>query len=550
MRQTRREFIGAAVSLAALSLTPVRAASGPVRESLASFSSDAQKVESLRKGVAAMKALPGSDHRSWFFQAATHAYSDALFKAELKRDPKLKKFDKAKYWNKCPHFGQCSADFVIWHRAYLHFFERTLRAAANDPALALPYWNYAAPDQRTFPAIYVPEFLDDAKKDPNPLFHPNREKSFTKGLVEISSLVGLAQKTADATTFFHVPGAPGFGGDDLDEDHTLIGLLEQRPHNDIHLAVGGVINSANGAMAEITTAAFDPVFWAHHANVDRLWAEWAAKPGKNWGPAPSSGWFDDSLWTFVDADGSEVRVSRRDAINLLAAYDVDYSAQLAVPAAPPPPSPPPPPPVASGPGAPAAAAPVMVGAAAPETARRAARAPHRRREREILADNHPIVVSPANAAHRLFGEPPPRSARGSTGYATETTPPSTPTLNAPELAEANARVVLELSGISFTLVPSSGFAVYLDCAGRPPSADPVGLIDIFGATHHKAMAGMPGMPAVAAQRFDVTAIVRQSPGPFTLRVEPYDLLVTKSGTPLRARADQVHIGSVRFVVVS
>jgi hypothetical protein len=45
-------------------------------------------------------------------------------------------------------------------------------------------------------------------------------------------------------------------------------------------------------------------------------------------------------------------------------------------------------------------------------------------------------------------------------------------------------------------------------------------------------------------------VVRQSPGPFTLRVEPYDLLVTHDGKPTRGRADAVTIGSVRFVVLT
>ena len=299
MRQTRRQFVGTAAAVAALSASGARAAAppGPMRQSLAVFAADPARVASLRKAVAAMKALPASDHRSWFFQAATHAYSPALLAAEIKRDPKLKSIDKEKYWNKCPHFGQCSADFVIWHRAYLHFFEHHLRDAAGDPALALPYWDYTKSDQRIFPAIYAPDFLDPGKTQPNPLFHPNREKSFTRGLLEISASIGEAPKTVGAATFFHEVGIPGFGGDHLDSDRTQIGLLEQRPHNDIHLACGGVINSSNGAMAEITTAAFDPIFWVHHANIDRMWAEWSGKPGKSWGPAPSPGWFDEKPWT-------------------------------------------------------------------------------------------------------------------------------------------------------------------------------------------------------------------------------------------------------------
>ena len=567
MQHTRRRFIGTATALSALALTgaapppdprrwPVCATPpGAVRMSLPAFAADTKKVEALRKAIGTMKALPPSDHRSYFFQAAVHAYSDAQFKAELADDPKLKKVDK-KYWNQCPHFGQSSADFVIWHRAYLHFFERTMRAAAQDDTLALPYWDYTKPDQRSFPQIYAPEYLDNAKKVKNTLFHPNREKAFVKGLLEVSSLVGLAEKTMAATTFFHQTGAPGLGGDDLDEDHTQVGLLEQRPHNDIHLAVGGVINSSNGAMAEITTAAFDPVFWAHHSSIDRIWQDWASRPGKSWGTGPGTEWFDDKRWVFLDADGTDVHLSRREAVMMLAAYDVSYPNQLAVPDAPPSP-PPPPPPVATGPGAAAptgggadrnmgmpmtGTAPVTVGAAPPP---KRGKPPRRPTERELLADHTPMIVTPHNSGRRLFGDPPAGAAHAG-GIQQSTGGPTVPVLKAPELSDPRAKVLLELTDISFKLVPSSGFAVYLDSAGKPAS-EPVGDIDIFGATHGKA-GGMSHMKT--AQRFDVTNVVRKGTGPYTVRIEAYDLLVMKDGKAPRARADAVQIGAVRFVVIS
>jgi len=535
MRQTRRHFIGTAAAVAALSLNRAGAAEppGPVRQSLTAFSADPTRVTSLRKGVAAMKALPGWDHRSWFFWAAVHAYGDALFDAEAKRDPKLKTVDADRYWNKCPHFGQSSAEFALWHRAYLHFFERHLRQMAGDPALALPYWDYSSEEGRVFPAIYAPQYLDRAGTESNPLFHPNREASFARGLLEISPAIGQAPKTVAASTFFHAVGAPGFGGDTLDSDRTQIGLLEQRPHNDIHLAVGGVIDDANGAMAEITTAAFDPVFWVHHANIDRLWARWAGTPGKEWGPLPSPDWFDEKPWLFVDTDGSDVTVSRRDAIELLAAYDVAYANQLAVPA-----PPPPPPPAAStnnGGGDRAMAMPPMVGAAAPHPRGRAR--PH---ERELLADRRPLIVSPRNAARREFGAATPAPGQAAA--------PAPTVLAAPELADGTSKVLLELAGISFALVPSSGFAVYLDSPGEAPSDEPVGLIDIFGATHHGGSMG--AMAGMSAQRFDVTAVLRRSRGPYTLRVEPYTLLVTHEGKPTRSRTDAVKIASVRFIVIA
>jgi hypothetical protein len=119
-------------------------------------------------------------------------------------------------------------------------------------------------------------------------------------------------------------------------------------------------------------------------------------------------------------------------------------------------------------------------------------------------------------------------------------------LTAPSLQSPEAQVFLELSGIRFDRVPSTGFAVYLDRADSKAPL-PIGLIDLFGATH----AQMPGMAMHSAgQRFDVTRIVKSGTGPFTLRIEPYDLLVTKSGGAGVKRSDAVHIGSVKFVVVS
>ena len=111
-------------------------------------------------------------------------------------------------------------------------------------------------------------------------------------------------------------------------------------------------------------------------------------------------------------------------------------------------------------------------------------------------------------------------------------------------------MTLELSDIVFTRTPSSGFAVYLAnaddvAAGRQGSF--VGLIDLFGATHAH-VAGMTGMSAV--QRFDVTDIVARKGLGLTIKIEPYDLLVSKSGRSAPKRDDAVRIGKVRFVETS
>ncbi|HEX2591013.1 MAG TPA: tyrosinase family protein [Rhizomicrobium sp.] len=555
MGQTRRQFVGTAVAAGAalgVGVVGVRAAiaPGPARLALDAFVSDPKRLESLRRGVAVMKSRLPSDHKSWFFQGAIHAYSDALYQDALARDAKLSKVDSNRYWNRCPHFGQASADFVIWHRAYLHYFERVLRDAASDPDLALPYWNYALPADRVFPDVFGVKFVDSQRTRTNPLYHPNRELAFVSGRLELSGAIGEAHAAHDAANFFHEPGVPGLAGDHLGPEETQIGLLEQRPHNDIHLAVGGVVNSVNGAMAEITTAAFDPVFWVHHANIDRMWAEWMRNPGKRWGTMPPDDWWNEKPWVFLDVDGTEQSMSRRDYLELESPYDtISGAPSLQLPPRPQPvvtSSAPvrrgtraePPPSGAAAEAAPPPAPPPPPKKAAPQ-------------QRQLISDAGAVSLTPQTAAKRsvlasVASATVGAVAGGSANRDELESAPRGGSLAAPQLGSPGARVFLELSGIRFDRVPSSGFAVFLD-RSNGKAQQPVGLLDLFGATH----AQMPGMAMHgAAQRFDVTRVVKSGAGPFTLRIEPYDLLVTRAGNAASQRRDAVHIDSVKFVVVS
>ncbi|KAF4222006.1 hypothetical protein CNMCM5878_007558 [Aspergillus fumigatiaffinis] len=52
-------------------------------------------------------------------------------------------------------------------------------------------------------------------------------------------------------------------------------------HNNIHLWTGGS-NGVEGHMANVPVAAFDPIFWLHHCNVDRLFAIWQYLNADKW----------------------------------------------------------------------------------------------------------------------------------------------------------------------------------------------------------------------------------------------------------------------------
>jgi tyrosinase len=52
------------------------------------------------------------------------------------------------------------------------------------------------------------------------------------------------------------------------------GALELTPHGAVHNTVGG----RGGLMTALNTSPGDPIFWLHHANLDRLWEVWLGRP--------------------------------------------------------------------------------------------------------------------------------------------------------------------------------------------------------------------------------------------------------------------------------
>ena len=50
--------------------------------------------------------------------------------------------------------------------------------------------------------------------------------------------------------------------------------MDQNPHFFTHFALGG-------DMAEFSTVGGDPMFYLHHANIDRIWESWSRLGNKN-----------------------------------------------------------------------------------------------------------------------------------------------------------------------------------------------------------------------------------------------------------------------------
>jgi len=143
--------------------------------------------------------------------------------------------------------------FALWHRPYVQMFEQSLQDIV--PTAFLPYWNWS--EQFEIPQIFLDATWHNPKTgatEPNPLLaqpmhggaHTKRKPGPASKLKTIGAKLTQARL---AKTY-----------DDLHPD------LEN-PHNQLHLWVGGDMQSTD-------TAAYDPVFWAHHSFVEYVFCEW------------------------------------------------------------------------------------------------------------------------------------------------------------------------------------------------------------------------------------------------------------------------------------
>ncbi len=150
--------------------------------------------------------------------------------------------------------------FLPWHRAYLYWLEQNLQDRV--PGVALPWWDWTT--TAGVPPAYRARRLGDKA---NPLHS-------TKAWVP-SAVPPINRRTRRAPG--RTPGAV------LPTRAQVAALLEDSDwasfsdrledfHDHVHVWVGG-------DMQDVTTAAYDPIFFAHHCMIDRIWYLWQVRHG-------------------------------------------------------------------------------------------------------------------------------------------------------------------------------------------------------------------------------------------------------------------------------
>lgn len=194
----------------------------------------ANQLHDLREALAILYALPASSPHSWQHVAGLHGLPSPTW---------------------CIHGAP---GFLTWHRAYLLVLEEALQCLY--PSVTVPYWNWSSGPTTGVPTpcespTYVNRSGDTV---PNPLFAgplpPGAGSAMTNRRTDIdtTSFSDLATSAQAALT-----------NSDFDDFQDALNSV----HGSVHVRVGG-------SMSSVAYAGFDPIFYLHHANVDRLWAAW------------------------------------------------------------------------------------------------------------------------------------------------------------------------------------------------------------------------------------------------------------------------------------
>jgi tyrosinase len=268
----RRAFLVAGgSSLALLGATSTIGAQGALvtRRSIRGMAPNDPDLIALRRAVAAMKALPASDPRNWTRFADIHRTF-------------------------CPHGNWY---FLPWHRAYLLSFERLCRQLSRKADFALPYWDWTT--DRRFPAAF-----SGGDRTSNPLFHPRPGVANGLRLADDMVGAGVISRIMQSPDFEAFGSTRARGQDSADGRwQRRLGSkteLEFNPHDGVHQAIGG-------NMSVVALSSRDPIFYLHHANIDRLWTDWNRRGNAN---SADPMWRDFAFdRNFINPNGSSWNVA-------------------------------------------------------------------------------------------------------------------------------------------------------------------------------------------------------------------------------------------------
>jgi|GEM_PF-1332065 len=174
-----------------------------------------------------------------------------------------------------------SPGFLPWHRQFLLEFEDDLQAI--DPTVTLPFWDWCY--DPTGASVFTNDFMGGNGNSSkgyivdtgpfkagdwacvewngttlNPMPSPDLERQFGYMGYTMPTMADCIAVMSGSSVYDTAPWN--------DSTRSTFRLaLETVLHNRVHMYIGG-------HMTDASISPNDPIFWLHHANIDRLWARW------------------------------------------------------------------------------------------------------------------------------------------------------------------------------------------------------------------------------------------------------------------------------------
>jgi N-acetylneuraminic acid mutarotase len=222
------------------------------------------------QAIEIMRTLPDYDTHSWTWWWNTHWIKGPpafLWDYSMKKKaeviaalPKEYQADSEAVWDGCQAHPYNPSNpeqyqqwyFLPWHRLMLNEFEGVIREVLHDETFTLPYWNPVTGNDAdlVLPAVF---------RAPGTTLYNGTRWPWVNGGERIDILYRDWLSLDALNEDFYIDSPTG--------SHGFNPKLDTNPHFLTHLAVGG-------DMADFATVGGDPLFYLHHANLDRIWESW------------------------------------------------------------------------------------------------------------------------------------------------------------------------------------------------------------------------------------------------------------------------------------
>ncbi|MDR3403262.1 MAG: tyrosinase family protein [Chthoniobacter sp.] len=162
-----------------------------------------------------------------------------------------------------PNMGPQGVErFLPWHRDFV--LKAEAMGQAVDPQFFIPYWEWTV--ERQVPPFLV-NFLPTIRT-PAPHIVVVRHPGPPNQLPTAASITQIKNQSATFDAFTNAIDVP---------------------HGIVHNWMGGTMSNINDSPG-------DPIFWTHHAMIDKIWSEWQVNhPNQNSNPSPA--WRTLTPWT-------------------------------------------------------------------------------------------------------------------------------------------------------------------------------------------------------------------------------------------------------------